>query len=57
MYDYSKISTEGIKNALRNNDFLVSRAWSRERCIQEAEMLMAQNRFDEIELIIEESGE
>jgi len=56
-FDYSTISTSGILNALDSEGFTVNPNWSRERAIQESEMLINEGRFDTITLILELDGE
>lgn len=51
-YDYSDISTDGIRNVVNG---LPNQ--SRDSLIEECEELLACGELDEIELIIEENGE
>jgi len=57
MYDYTNISREGIRNVIINAGFCADKKWDKERVSKEADMLIARGDLDEIDLILEESGE
>ena len=51
-YDYSDISTDGIRNVINGRP-----NQSRDELIEECEELLGCGELDEIDLIIEENGE
>jgi|LWDU01.1.fsa_nt_gi hypothetical protein len=51
------LSNEGIINVITSAGFVTAADWDRSRLIHELKMLINRGDIDEIQIIIEESGE
>jgi hypothetical protein len=51
------LSNEGLINVITSAGFVTAADWDKARLIHELEMLISRGDIDEIEIIIEESGE